>query len=73
DSVSVLVRDSGPGVPSCDADRIFDPFFTTKESGQGTGLGLATSRKLAEEVGGSLDLIATGEEGSSFKLRLARV
>jgi signal transduction histidine kinase len=44
--VEVHVADDGPGVPPEIRDRIFDEFFTTKDVGQGTGLGLATARRI---------------------------
>ncbi len=50
------VSDSGPGVDPQHAERIFDPFFTTKAPGEGTGLGLANARRLAEEMGGEVEL-----------------
>jgi signal transduction histidine kinase len=59
DSVVCLVEDSGPGVPGALRHRIFDPFFTTKAPGQGTGLGLANARRLAEEMGGRVELDPT--------------
>jgi C4-dicarboxylate-specific signal transduction histidine kinase len=68
--VILEVADSGPGVPEQDRERIFDPFFTTKP-GVGTGLGLAISRKIALDLGGSLD--AGRDErlgGAVFRLRL---
>ena len=40
------VADDGPGIPSELHDRIFDAFVTTKEVGKGTGLGLATARRI---------------------------
>ena len=42
----VEVSDDGAGVPPEAVDRIFDPFFTTKDVGHGTGLGLATARRI---------------------------
>ncbi|MEZ4279314.1 MAG: ATP-binding protein [Myxococcota bacterium] len=56
DSVICRVIDSGPGVAADHAERIFDPFFTTKPPGEGTGLGLANARRLAEEMEGAVEL-----------------
>ncbi|MBY0400223.1 HAMP domain-containing protein, partial [Myxococcota bacterium] len=61
DAIACRVGDSGEGVAGELSDRIFDPFFTTKPPGEGTGLGLANARRLAEEMGGAVDL----ESGSS--------
>jgi len=71
DAVECAVCDAGPGIPEEDRERIFDPFFTTKPPGQGTGLGLANSLRLAEEQGGALEL-ARAPEGfrTAFVLRL---
>lgn len=45
----VDITDDGPGIPEDVQGRIFDEFFTTKEVGQGTGLGLATARRIVTE------------------------
>ena len=46
------ISDSGGGIVPEHLPQIFDPFFTTKDVGQGTGLGLAVSRRIVEDHGG---------------------
>jgi signal transduction histidine kinase len=66
----VEITDDGPGIPEAIADRIFDPFFTTKEVGRGTGLGLATARRIVvDRHDGSLAL-DTMPGGTTFRVRL---
>jgi len=68
--VTLEVGDSGSGVPEQDRERIFDPFFTTKP-GVGTGLGLAISRKIAVDLGGSLEVGRDARLGGArFRLSL---
>jgi signal transduction histidine kinase len=71
DGVECVVADDGCGIEQHDRERIFDPFFTTKEPGEGTGLGLSNSLRLAEEMAGTLELV-TPPEGfrTAFALRL---
>jgi len=46
DCALIDIGDDGPGIAPEIRDRIFDSFFTTKEVGSGTGLGLATARRI---------------------------
>lgn len=64
------VRDTGPGVPDEHAEAIFEAFFTTKS--RGTGLGLATSRRLVETQGGRLWLENPGQAGASFVFSVSK-
>ena len=50
----VEVEDSGPGLDPEIRERVFEPFFSTKT--QGSGLGLALVRKIAEDHGGGVEL-----------------
>ncbi|HPG22056.1 MAG TPA: ATP-binding protein [Amaricoccus sp.] len=63
----VEVSDSGPGVPAELRARLFEPFVTGRPGG--TGLGLALCRRLAERMGGEIDLLAERPE-TVFRLRL---
>ena len=66
----VEVSDDGPGVPEDVAARIFDPFFTTKDVGQGTGIGLATARRIVvDRHDGSLTLDSLPGR-TTFRVRL---
>jgi len=66
--VEIDVCDNGPGVPQELASRLFEPFFTTKP--EGTGLGLAMSRTIAEAHEGTLHYRANSPTGACFLMRL---
>ena len=64
----LTVSDDGAGVPEGDRTRIFQRFVTTRSGG--TGLGLSTSREIAESHGGTLSLSDTEGGGATFTARL---
>jgi signal transduction histidine kinase len=64
----VTVADDGPGVAPENRERIFLRFVTTRPGGN--GLGLSTSREIAEAHGGTLGLQETAGGGATFVLRL---
>ncbi|HEX5754491.1 MAG TPA: ATP-binding protein [Archangium sp.] len=66
--VVLRVEDNGPGFPPHVLPRLFETFFTTKGPEKGTGLGLALSRELVEQCGGTL--VAENREEGGARLRL---
>ena len=80
DAVTILVSDTGIGIPADRFDAIFEPFVQlgratsggTAIGQDGTGLGLAISRDLARAMGGDLTVRSTPGEGSIFELRIPR-
>lgn len=65
---SMLVSDTGVGVPENELSRIFDPFFTTKKNG--LGLGLAMTKRVVEEHGGKVNIQSTPGKGSRVIITL---
>jgi signal transduction histidine kinase len=71
--VRVSVTDTGPGIASEDHERIFEKFQQTDagiEQREGTGLGLALSRRLIEFHGGRLWVESALGKGSTFVFTL---
>jgi len=62
------VIDTGVGISERVRERIFELYFSTKEDGM--GLGLAISRSIVEEHGGSISVQSELEKGSQFTIRL---
>ncbi len=66
--LEVSVRDNGPGLSPEAKQKVFEPFYTTKQ--QGTGLGMAISKRILEAHGGDLSLGHPKAGGAQFILQL---
>jgi two-component system, NtrC family, nitrogen regulation sensor histidine kinase NtrY len=60
----VRVRDNGVGIPEAEKDKIFVPYFTTKSTG--TGLGLAMSKQIVENLNGKIWFESEVGVGTTF-------
>ena len=65
---TIRFSDTGPGIAADALERIFEPFFTTKPDG--TGLGLAVTRKIIEAHGGALTVESEAGQGTTVVVRL---
>lgn len=68
----VAVTDTGCGISEANLKNLFRPFFTTKDIGMGTGLGLATSYRIVESWGGSIEVESSLGIGTTFRLLLPK-
>jgi PAS domain S-box-containing protein len=64
------VADDGSGMTEAVRDRVFEPFFSTKPSGEGTGLGLPTTRAIVERAGGRITVDSRPGVGTVFRVVL---
>lgn len=67
-SLTITIRDTGPGVADEARGRLFDPLVTTKPTG--SGLGLSTARNLVENHGGSIRYEDAPGGGAQFTIEL---
>jgi two-component system, cell cycle sensor histidine kinase and response regulator CckA len=67
---TVAVTDTGPGIDPAVVERLFDPDGPPPAGAGGHGLGLATSRLLLQETGGSLEVESRPGVGTTLRARL---
>ena len=67
DHVEISVTDTGSGIPAERLSAIFDDFVTTKR--RGLGLGLAISKRIVEQLNGTIDVQSEVGRGTAFTLR----
>lgn len=68
DRVQVAVSDTGSGIPPERLSKIFDDFMTTKR--RGLGLGLAISKRIIEQLDGTISVDSEVGRGTTFTMRL---
>jgi signal transduction histidine kinase len=66
----IEIRDTGPGIPERIRESLFQAFVSSGPGG--TGLGLAIAAELTRAHGGDLELISTGESGTTFLIVIPR-
>lgn len=68
---TLVIEDTGPGVPPGEWERVFEPFYTTKSRARHAGIGLTMCRQLLTPVGGTIALEAPPEgRGTRVVVRL---
>lgn len=71
DTIEIIVKDNGTGIPQKLLDKVYQPFFTTKPTGEGTGLGLSLSYDIVVKGhGGRIDIHTEENRFSEFAVSL---
>ena len=70
-TIEIIVKDNGIGIPEAIKDKILQPFFTTKPTGEGTGLGLSLSYDIiVKGHNGALKIASSENKGSTFTIQI---
>jgi signal transduction histidine kinase len=72
DAIEITIADNGHGIPEAIRDTVFQPFVSHGKE-NGTGLGLAVAQRVAQDHGGRLTILSSGESGTVFSLRIPLV
>ena len=70
DFVSITFSNNGPSIPEADLKHVFEPFFYDRTGKSGTGLGLAVTYALVQEIGGQISVQSELGTGTQFNIRL---
>ena len=68
--VTIVVEDTGIGIPAENISKLFTPFFTTKPTGKGTGLGLAIVYGIIKLHRGQINVASEVMQGTKFTIQL---
>jgi len=66
--VQIAIKNDGAPIPTEHVGKVFEPYFTTKRTG--TGLGLATVKKIVEEHQGQISIASGPGQGTTVIIRL---
>ena len=67
---TLVIEDSGCGIPLQYQDKLFEPFFTTKPVGKGIGIGLSTCYSIVKNHHGDINVTSAVGVGSAFRVSL---
>ena len=70
DNLTLMVEDTGKGIPAAEAEHIFERFFKLDSFKEGLGLGLPLCRSMTERLGGTVRLDTTYHHGARFIVTL---
>ena len=73
DYISVSFTDNGRGIPEADLKHIFEPFYYAKTGHSGTGLGLAVTHALVQEIGGEISVQSRPGQETCFDMSIPLV
>ncbi|MGH1486037.1 MAG: sensor histidine kinase [Cellvibrionaceae bacterium] len=70
EEATIVVRDTGSGIPDTIKEKMFNAFFTTKDPGNGLGLGLVIVETIINDLNGTLEVTDEANYGAVFKIIL---
>lgn len=74
DTVVLLIRDTGPGIPESERERVFDAFYRVPGNDEiGSGLGLSIVKTLANRIGADIELDDSDPNAKTGLLIVVRI
>ena len=69
---TIAIKDNGIGIAKEDQERIFETFtrLHTKDQYEGSGLGLATCKKIIDQLNGTIQVTSTIQQGTTFEIKI---
>jgi len=70
---TIQIGGNGSGIAEGNRERIFEPFFSTRREQGGTGMGLGIVRAMIASHGGTIELLESNKDGTTFQIILPHV